>query len=214
MFSGNGGSNEDFKSQFRDRFAEVKKQAQYVPKAAPIPVDEEAESIYKEKGDVALADYYLAQAEKPGATISGDYINAAKNVIKTQNSANPWTFAKEGEKNIQRYEGAVSNMKKNGTEKGSGGPLQNPFQFALNGSSQSSTPTQSGSSSSSSSANTSESESETAPKYSWQQSKEKAQAWQAENEKVNEWKKTFNTNTGQGGFNQQYDFSSKNFMGT
>lgn len=218
---------------FLAQAAKLKKQ-QANPKknyGAPLAKDEGAESAYASGGDQGLADYYLNDYNtnlENSKYNSRKIVNGAKAV-----KAGKTTFEAIAKENLQKFD--ASKKKTAVSHPGyDAGPLKDPFGFTLNNPnsqtiSSSPTPTnpwgstpkaaaaaappQAASSTESANSSNYQSESST-PKYSWQMSKEKAQAWQAENDKVNEWKKTYNTNTGQGGFNQQYDFSSKSFTGS
>ena len=187
-----------------------------------------AQSAYANGGDQGLADYYINLNEQTaGKGLTRAELNPARAVAagKKNVDGSDFTFADAANDEIQNYNVAQAkwDSTKGDYHPSAQGPgeLKNTFQFVIdhnnsqgNQKSDSTSASNNAGEAGKETTNSNTSKSSGDSKYSWQQSKEKAQAWQAENEKVNEWKKTFNTNTGQGGFNQQYDFSSKNFMGT
>lgn len=165
-----------------------------------------AKAVYEKGGDQALADYYLnadPQYSTRGQTNPAKLVKAGKTTFAD--------VAKEEQQQMKEAAGQYANspvkpdlLYKNGE-----------FNFALGGSGGNSNNNQSGGTVSTQPvSNPSDGGSSTQPKYSWQKAKEKSQAWQTENDKVNEWKNSSNTNSGLSSFNKQYDFSGKSFTGS
>lgn len=172
--------------------------------------------IYNEQGDQALADWYLKQDPK---TVTRGETNPAKLVKKM---GGKYTFAQAAQEEKQDYDAAVASSPNASLIPGWSGST---FQFAVDnpyqgGNSATSTPaapsapapatTPSGNTAPDVSGQPVE---DTDGKFSWQKSKEKAQAWKAENDKVKEQVQAFNVNDTetQKAYTKQFDFSGKNF---
>lgn len=223
-------------ASFLAQAAKIKEQ-QANPKknyGAPLAKDEGAESAYASGGDQGLADYYLNDYNtnlENSKYNSRGIVNGAKAVKEGKT-----TFEAIAKENLQKFN---ANKKQTAVSHPGydAGPLKDPFGFTLNNPNSqtiSSSPApeynatnpfaskpktaaapKAASSTESSNSSNYQSESST-PKYSWQRGKEKAQAWQAENDKVNEWKKSYNQNSNdsQKSYSQKFDFSAKNFTGS
>lgn len=210
-------------ASFLAQAAKIKEQ-QANPKkyyGAPLEKDEGAEAAYTSGGDQGLADYYLNDynANPETSKYNSRYIVNNSKAVKEGKT----TFGAIAKESLEDFN--YNKKQQAATHPGyDSGPLKDPFGFTLNNPNSQTAPStsvaqepsqQAESSKVSSSSSNTQSQS-SSPKYSWQKGKEKAQAWQAENDKVNEWKKTYNQNSndGQKAYSQKFDFSGKNFTGS